>query len=619
MKKLASIFLTFTIAATASAQQHFTGCEIDTMLAKSMPEKVSNTRDVYTNLPKAVSLQKYTPAPGNQGQTGTCTAWSSTYCAATMTWAMRNGITNRRKITQNAFLPCYTYVNILRQSTQNCAAGTDIADACNWLKNTGAVKLTEYPQNPACINTSDVPSTWKQKASENRIVGFTKLFYEWAGGMSYKVEKTKKALAEGKPVLIAYNCAFSFSNSQGLRSDGLWWPASNEKPTLNYGGHAMVVVGYDDNKFNGGAFLIQNSWGGDWGMKGYFWITYYHYAWWVYYAFEVNSLNAKPDQTTDNLDLTTSYSDYDYDDNDDYDDDDDDYNKVDDNYLDNIVDIDDYNIPDNNTASSFNILYQDGDQGAWTGYKTSDYTDEDYQYMEEERKARNSSAYRYDNNLSYQENIERFNKNMGITNDVENIANRGLKVVSVEKIETPDGDKTEVNNFSGSISILLGDKTQMQGSVNGKTINISKSYPSGTYFRLYIGNNAPAYVYVFGTDLTNEVYNVFPQCRLISPALDYSNSRVAIPDERHYIQMDDQAGTDYIYVLYSRVPLNIDEIKKRMSKTTGSYEERLFKVMGPKTFSLADATVSGNSTFKFEAKAIKKQCLGAVIKINHTN
>ena len=215
--------------------------------------------------------------------------------------------------------------------------------------------------------------------------------------------------------------------------------------------------------------------------------------------------------------------------------------------------------------------------------------------------------------------MERFNKNMGITNDVENIANRGLKVVSVEKIETPDGDKTEVNNFSGSISILLGDKTQMQGSVNGKTINISKSYPSGTYFRLYIGNNAPAYVYVFGTDLTNEVYNVFPQCRLISPALDYSNSRVAIPDERHYIQMDDQAGTDYIYVLYSRVPLNIDEIKKRMAKTTGSYEERLFKVMGPNTFSLADATVSGNSTFKFEAKAIKKQCLGAVIKINHTN
>ena len=36
--------------------------------------------------------------------------------------------------------------------------------------------------------------------------------------------------------------------------------------------------------------------------------------------------------------------------------------------------------------TSYNILYQDGDNGAWKGYKDSDYTAEDYNYMEEERK-----------------------------------------------------------------------------------------------------------------------------------------------------------------------------------------------------------------------------------------
>ena len=113
------IFFAAVLLTTISIYgQHFTGCVVDTSVAKSLPEKASNTRDVYTNLPKAVSLQKWTPVPGNQGQTGTCTAWSSTYCIATMAWAMRNGITNRKTITENAFLPAYTYVNILKQNTQ---------------------------------------------------------------------------------------------------------------------------------------------------------------------------------------------------------------------------------------------------------------------------------------------------------------------------------------------------------------------------------------------------------------------------------------------------------------------------------------------------------------------
>lgn len=128
------LFVAVLFASISTFGQHFTGCVVDTVAAKRLPEKASNTRDVYSNLPKAVSLQKWTPVPGNQGQTGTCTAWSSTYCIATMSWAMRNGITDRKKITENAYLPAYTYVNILRQSTQNCAAGTDIADACAWLR-----------------------------------------------------------------------------------------------------------------------------------------------------------------------------------------------------------------------------------------------------------------------------------------------------------------------------------------------------------------------------------------------------------------------------------------------------------------------------------------------------
>jgi Leucine-rich repeat (LRR) protein len=71
------------------------------------------------------------------------------------------------------------------------------------------------------------------------------------------------------------------------RSGEIPLPQDNTKTEK---GHAVIAMGYDDNKVIGsckGALQIRNSWGPDWGDKGYGWLPYDYVTkghtaeWWV--------------------------------------------------------------------------------------------------------------------------------------------------------------------------------------------------------------------------------------------------------------------------------------------------------------------------------------------------
>lgn len=263
MKRKFLLFLaTILIGAplTTKAQQKFDfglGVKIDE--AGYNKVKLAHTsRGDFKALPRKISLKKYCPVPGNQGKTGTCVAWSSTYGARTIIYAMENNITDKQQITRQAFSPSFVYNQIREKGDNSCKSGTYVYDAMNLLKKEGTIPLKDFAfdcsHNP---NTKD-----KTRAGKYRIKDFHRLFFSDAKN---KVEVVKKSLAAGNPVVVAIKVGFTFSYAKKVYKD----PAP---PNANRGGHAMVVVGYDDDKQ---AFEIMNSWGTKWGNDGF---IDYHYA-----------------------------------------------------------------------------------------------------------------------------------------------------------------------------------------------------------------------------------------------------------------------------------------------------------------------------------------------------
>lgn len=233
-------------------------------------------------LPEAVSLLKYAPERGNQGQQGSCVAWSCAYASQTILKAAATG----EDPNQIKFSPSYLYNQIRLEGCQ----GSYIQRAMESMQKNGGMPLSQYAYNDQDCerepSSSDI-----QRGRENVIHGFTRIT-NGDNINEISVRGIKEHLAKNAPVAIGMMVGQSFM--QDMMGKELWTPQGMDQSQMGMGGHAMSVIGYDDRKF-GGAFQIMNSWGPEWGKNGVAWVRYGDFKNYVREAYGIDPLPKRSD------------------------------------------------------------------------------------------------------------------------------------------------------------------------------------------------------------------------------------------------------------------------------------------------------------------------------------
>jgi len=214
-------------------------------------------------LPDRVTLEEYAPNRKDQGTQGSCVAWSSAYAARTILQAYASG----QDPNQLVFSPSFLYNQIGLEDCQ----GAYINEAMDLMTRMGSVPFAKfkYDENDCSREPS---AALKQEAAQFKMRGYNRLTAsEKSNNYNLDMMAIKANLAQGAPVVIGMMVGGSFM--ENMFGKKIWRPTSTDRRKSGFGGHAMCVIGYDDN-LEGGAFQIMNSWGPKWGENGIAWVRY---------------------------------------------------------------------------------------------------------------------------------------------------------------------------------------------------------------------------------------------------------------------------------------------------------------------------------------------------------
>jgi C1A family cysteine protease len=248
--------------------------------------------NVNVHLPNCVDLRDENPEIFNQLELGSCTA-----NAGVVNMMM---LESKKKYTDIENIPLLSrlflyYKERSIEGTLDEDSGATMRSICKALNKYGVCEEKYFPYDTSKFKNPPSPEA-EADALKHTISGYRSI---------YSLTDIKSYLnAYRLPVLIGMQVFESFESAEVAKTGIVPLPTPNEK---NLGGHAVLVVGYDDDFFPGktkskivntvkglfidktmkGALIVRNSWSKEWGDDGYFYLPYafvnkgYAFDFWV--------------------------------------------------------------------------------------------------------------------------------------------------------------------------------------------------------------------------------------------------------------------------------------------------------------------------------------------------
>lgn len=208
-------------------------------------------------------LRPKMPPVYDQGELGSCTA--NALAAAHQYDQIIQGQTS-------SFIPsrlAIYYDERKIECTIESDGGAFIRDGMKVLSKYGAASEHLWPYDPTKFSVAP-PSEYYAEATLHQSLRYA------AVPRSLPAIKT---LLKERPIVFGFTVPENFESAECAKTGILHVPTAKE---ANLGGHAVLMVGYDDHlvfKRGGtttavGGVIVRNSWGVEWGDKGYFYMPY---------------------------------------------------------------------------------------------------------------------------------------------------------------------------------------------------------------------------------------------------------------------------------------------------------------------------------------------------------
>jgi C1A family cysteine protease len=210
------------------------------------------TPKILKALPASIDLRPQMPPVFDQGDLGSCTA----NAACALVWY--TGLKEGHPSVEPSRLFEYWNTRAIEGTTRE-DSGASIRDSIKAMVQRGFAPEADWPYHIGKFKAKP-PAIAYSDAKKNLIRQYH--------SVPQTAAQIKSALAQNLPVDFGFTVYESFEGDAVASTGIVPMPSKNESVV---GGHAVLIVGYDDSK---NAYIVRNSWGSGWGIQGYCYMLY---------------------------------------------------------------------------------------------------------------------------------------------------------------------------------------------------------------------------------------------------------------------------------------------------------------------------------------------------------